>query len=108
MAEDTDGTLLGRIDALVCEEQQLYGHAQLSDHDQVRLERIKVELDRCWDLNERSRGAGSATSNHRLAASPDRKANQLESLELAVDEVDQARVETFPRVMRRLIPWQWS
>lgn len=49
MAEDTDGTLLGRIDALVREEQQLYGHAQLSDHNQVRLEKIKVELDRCWD-----------------------------------------------------------
>jgi hypothetical protein len=50
MAEDTGGTLLGTIDALVREEQQLYGHAQLSDHDQVRLENIKVELDRCWDL----------------------------------------------------------
>src|SRR6267142_255334 len=45
-----------------------------------------------------------ATSNHRLAASPDRKAHQLESLELAVDEVDQSCVGTFPRVMRRLIP----
>jgi Protein of unknown function (DUF2630) len=50
MAENTDGTLLGNIDALVREEQELYRHAQLSDHDQVRLEKIKVELDRCWDL----------------------------------------------------------
>lgn len=50
MAEDTDGTLLGRINALVGEEQKLYGHAQLSDHDQVRLEKIRVELDQCWDL----------------------------------------------------------
>lgn len=50
MAEDTEGTLLGRIDSLVHEEQRLYGHAQLSDHDQVRLEKIKVELDQCWDL----------------------------------------------------------
>jgi hypothetical protein len=25
-------------------------HARLSDHDQVRLENIKVQLDQCWDL----------------------------------------------------------
>ena len=50
MAEHTDGTLLGKIDSLVREEQQLYGHAELSDHDQVRLEKITVELDQCWDL----------------------------------------------------------
>lgn len=50
MADDPDGTLLGKIDALVHEEQHLYGHVQLSDHDQVRLEKIKVELDQCWDL----------------------------------------------------------
>ena len=50
MAEDTEGTLLGKIDALVREEQKLYGHAELSGHDQVRLDTIKVELDQCWDL----------------------------------------------------------
>ena len=31
-------------------EQSLYGQKELSDHDQVRLEKIKVELDQCWDL----------------------------------------------------------
>jgi len=50
MAEDADGTMLSRIDALVREEQQLYAHERLSDHDQVRLEKIKVELDQFWDL----------------------------------------------------------
>jgi hypothetical protein len=34
----------------VHEEQSLYGQNELSDHDQVRLEKIKVELDQCWDL----------------------------------------------------------
>jgi hypothetical protein len=28
----------------------LYGQDELSDHDQVRLEKIKIELDQCWDL----------------------------------------------------------
>jgi hypothetical protein len=28
----------------------LYSQDGLSDHDQVRLEQIKVELDQCWDL----------------------------------------------------------
>jgi hypothetical protein len=50
MANAEDGTLLGKIDALVREEQQLYGHERLSDHDEVRLEKIKIELDQCWDL----------------------------------------------------------
>ena len=67
MAEDTDGTLLGRIDALVREEQQLYGHEQLSDHDQVRLEKIKVELDQCWDLLRQRRALREFGENPNLA-----------------------------------------
>jgi hypothetical protein len=51
MAQPTsDDTVLGRIQGLVHEEQQLYGHAALSGRDQVRLEKIQVELDQCWDL----------------------------------------------------------
>jgi Protein of unknown function (DUF2630) len=51
MAQQTsDEAVLGKIESLVHEEQQLYGQADLSDHDQVRLEKIQVELDRCWDL----------------------------------------------------------
>jgi uncharacterized protein DUF2630 len=34
----------------VHDEQRLYSQDGLSDHDQVRLEQIKVELDQCWDL----------------------------------------------------------
>ena len=51
MAQHTsDETVLGRIQALVHEEQQLYGHGELSDSDQVRLDKMQVELDQCWDL----------------------------------------------------------
>ena len=46
----TDETVLGKINALVSEEQHLYGQSGLSDHDQVRLDKIQVELDQCWDL----------------------------------------------------------
>jgi hypothetical protein len=51
MAEQTtDKSVLNKIETLVHEEQHLYGQGQLSDHDQVRLEKIQVELDQCWDL----------------------------------------------------------
>ena len=51
MAQHTsDETVLGRIQTLVHEEQHLYGQAERSDHDYVRLEKIQVELDQCWDL----------------------------------------------------------
>jgi hypothetical protein len=46
----SDASILGTIENLVHEEQHLYGHKELSDHDQVRLEKIQVELDQCWDL----------------------------------------------------------
>ena len=46
----TDESILGKITSLVHEEQRLYGQSELGDHDQVRLEKIKVELDQCWDL----------------------------------------------------------
>jgi len=46
----SDERVLGKIESLVHEEQRLYGHADLSDGDRVRLETIQVELDQCWDL----------------------------------------------------------
>jgi hypothetical protein len=48
-----DSEVLGRIDQLVAEEQQLYereGHGDLKTDDRVRLDEIAVALDRCWDL----------------------------------------------------------
>lgn len=46
----TDESIFRKIEGLVHEEQHLYGKNELADHDQVRLEEIKVELDQCWDL----------------------------------------------------------
>ena len=46
----TDEAVLGKIQSLVHEEQRLYGQGNLSDPEQVRLEKIQVELDQCWDL----------------------------------------------------------
>jgi uncharacterized protein DUF2630 len=51
MAQHTsDESILAKIQGLVHEEHRLYGQNDLADHDQVRLEQIKVELDQCWDL----------------------------------------------------------
>lgn len=47
---ESDETVLGKIESLVHEEQKLYGHGDLSDDDRVRLEKLQVELDQCWDL----------------------------------------------------------
>jgi Protein of unknown function (DUF2630) len=48
-----DTEVLGRIDELVAEEQQLYereGHGDLKPSDHARLQEIAISLDRCWDL----------------------------------------------------------
>jgi hypothetical protein len=46
----SDESILTKITSLVQEEQRLYGQDTLSEHDRLRLERMKVELDQCWDL----------------------------------------------------------
>ena len=46
----TDHSILRKIEGLVHEEQHLYGKGEMPDHDRVRLEAIKIELDQCWDL----------------------------------------------------------
>jgi hypothetical protein len=53
----TDESVFRKIEALVHEEQHLYGKKELADHDPVRLQAIQVELDQCWDLL-RQRRAG--------------------------------------------------
>ena len=45
-----DESVLNKIQQLVHEEQAIYGKPDVSDHDQVRLQKIQVELDQCWDL----------------------------------------------------------
>jgi hypothetical protein len=51
MAQDTsDQSVLEKIEGLVHEEQHLYGQGDLSDHDQLRLGKLQVQLDQLWDL----------------------------------------------------------
>lgn len=45
-----DQPVLDHIQDLVAEEHRLYSHGALKDSDRVRLTKIKVELDQCWDL----------------------------------------------------------
>lgn len=47
---DRDQSVLGHINQLVAEEEQLYAKGQLSEPDQERLASLRVELDQCWDL----------------------------------------------------------
>jgi hypothetical protein len=60
-----DGDIFGRINALSDEEEHLWEHAGdghgLTAEEHDRLEAIKVELDRCYDLlhqREARRSAG--------------------------------------------------
>ena len=46
----TDQTVLSHIEHLVNEEKALYGKGMISDAERERLDKINVELDRCWDL----------------------------------------------------------
>lgn len=50
-----DESVLSRIERLAEEEQRLYREDNLSADDVERLEEIKAELDRCWDLLRRRR-----------------------------------------------------
>jgi len=47
---DTDRPVLGHIQELVDEEHRLYGKTTLTEDDRHRLDQVKIELDRCWDL----------------------------------------------------------
>jgi hypothetical protein len=73
-----DESILGRIDALVKEEHALQsreeGDAVDSDalaDDRQRLERVSVELDRCWDLLRQRRAKRAAGENPDDAQSRD-------------------------------------
>ena len=50
MAHTTDQTVLKHIEELVAEEKALYAKGAISDEEKAKLDKINVELDRCWDL----------------------------------------------------------
>ena len=45
-----DSQLLGRIRDLVEEERRLYADDRLTEAERERRDRLRVELDQCWDL----------------------------------------------------------
>ncbi len=49
-SENKDQSVLSHIDQLVQEEERLYGNNALTPDDRTRLDKLKVELDQCWDL----------------------------------------------------------
>jgi hypothetical protein len=48
--ENEDRNVLGHIDKLVKEEESLYAKNELTGDDRQRLDKVKIELDQCWDL----------------------------------------------------------
>jgi hypothetical protein len=46
----SDKTVLEHIEHLVAEEKRLYAQGEMSEAERGRLDKINVELDRCWDL----------------------------------------------------------
>ena len=60
----TDDQISGHIERLVEEEQALRARhsdgSGLSDEEQARMEELRVELDRYWDLLRRRRSAANA------------------------------------------------
>jgi hypothetical protein len=63
----SDESILNRIEALVAEEHELQGQEQGDaaqgaplGEDRERLERVSVELDRCWDLLRQRRARREA------------------------------------------------
>ena len=58
--EKQDKSILDHINALVKEEERLYGQNQLSSDDQQKLHTLKGELDQCWDLLRQRRARRAA------------------------------------------------
>lgn len=63
----SDESILDRIEALVAEEHRLQHREQddavdesALDEDRRRLDRVSVELDRCWDLLRQRRARRAA------------------------------------------------
>jgi hypothetical protein len=56
MTHTTDQTVLAHIEQLVAAEKALYAKGSISDEEKAKLDKINVELDRCWDLLRQRRG----------------------------------------------------
>ncbi len=55
-----DKQVLKHIEELVHEEERLYAKGGLTDKERSRLDKMKVELDQCWDLLRQRRALRDA------------------------------------------------
>jgi hypothetical protein len=62
--------VLEAIRELAEEEQSLFGRGSLDDHELMRLEAIKIELDQCWDLLRRRQVSREAGGKLRPSVEP--------------------------------------
>lgn len=74
----SDESVAARIERLVDEEHELLRQEQrdrsdveVLDHDRERLESVRVELDRCWDLLRQRRALRDAGGDPDDAAARD-------------------------------------
>jgi hypothetical protein len=58
-----DDDVFRHIEALVTEEERLYGKGNLSDEEVKHLHDIKVELDRYWDFLRQRKALRDAGAN---------------------------------------------
>lgn len=58
-----DSAVLKHIRELVEEEERLYAKGRLSESESKHLNRMKVELDQCWDLLRQRRALRDAGKN---------------------------------------------
>jgi flagellar biosynthesis/type III secretory pathway chaperone len=62
-----DSKVLNHIKKLVEEEERLYSKGKLEDREANRLNKMKVELDQCWDLLRQRRALREAGKNPEAA-----------------------------------------
>lgn len=66
---NTDASVLNRIQELASEEHRLYNQDSLSKDDDQRLHEVQTQLDQCWDLlrqRQALRDAGKDSGQARM------------------------------------------
>lgn len=58
-----DKSIIKYIEQLIEEEQNMYSKEDIENKERDRLNKIKVELDQCWDLLRQRRALRNAGQN---------------------------------------------
>lgn len=58
-----DKSIIKYIEQLIEEEQNMYSKEDIENKERDRLNKIKVELDQCWDLLRQRRALRNAGKN---------------------------------------------